>query len=364
MEAEMTTLLGDCFSSSREKGYEGLPLLSVTLNDGLVTRESLERKSDTNLAADEHLLVREGYIAYNMMRAWQGALGRADRDGLVSPAYVALKPKKNINSRYAEYLFKTPRLIYSFWAYSYGLTEDRLRLYFKDFARIPARIVSLPEQKKIAEILSTWDEAIAANEDLVANSRQRKKALMQKLLTGGTRLPGFEGEWKKCSIGDLLKIGSGKDYKHLGSGNIPVHGTGGYMLSVNDYLYDGDSVCIGRKGTIDNPFMLHGKFWTVDTLFYTHSFNCSDPHYIYHLFCSINWKAHNEASGVPSLSKTTIEKIKVAVPSLDEQQAIARVLNTARDEIEALEQRINNIKIQKKALMQQLLTGKRRVTLS
>lgn len=61
--------------------------------------------------------------------------------------------------------------------------------------------------------------------------------------------------------------------KHLKSGDIPVYGTGGYMCSVNDYLYDGDTVCIGRKGTIDEPQFHSGKIWTVDTLFYTHSFN-------------------------------------------------------------------------------------------
>ena len=77
-------------------------------------------------------------------------------------------------------------------------------------------------------------------------------------------------EWKSAAIGNVLTIGSGKDYKHLSNGNIPVYGTGGYMLSVDKYLYDGESVCIGRKGTIDKPKLLTGKFWTVDTLFYTH----------------------------------------------------------------------------------------------
>jgi len=80
-------------------------------------------------------------------------------------------------------------------------------------------------------------------------------------------------------IGDVLKVGNGKDYKHLAEGDIPVFGTGGYMLSVNDFLYDGDSVFIGRKGTINKPFFYSGKFWTVDTLFYTHSFNKVIPHW-------------------------------------------------------------------------------------
>ena len=80
-------------------------------------------------------------------------------------------------------------------------------------------------------------------------------------------------EWKMVKLGDVIRIGNGRDYKHLKSGDIPVYGTGGYMCSVNDYLYDGDTVCIGRKGIIDEPQFHSGKIWTVDTLFYTHSFN-------------------------------------------------------------------------------------------
>ena len=72
--------------------------MSVTLNNGLVDREDLDRKMETNLAENEHLLVRKGDIAYNMMRMWQGACGLAAKDGLVSPAYVVLKPKLSIDS--------------------------------------------------------------------------------------------------------------------------------------------------------------------------------------------------------------------------------------------------------------------------
>ena len=123
------------------------------------------------------------------------------------------------------------------------------------------------------------------------------------------RFPEFSGEWKTMFIGDILKIGNGKDYKLLNTGCFPVFGTGGYMLSVDDFLYDGESVFIGRKGTINKPFYYSGKFWTVDTLFYTHSFNEVLPKFVYGLFQNINWDLYNEASGVPSLSKSTIEKI-------------------------------------------------------
>ena len=98
------------------------------------------------------------------------------------------------------------------------------------------------------------------------------------------RFPEFknDGNWKEKLFRQLFEFGNGKDYKHLSNGDIPVYGTGGKMLSVNDYLYDGESVCIGRKGTIDSPIFLTGKFWTVDTLFYTHSFVNCIPKFIYY----------------------------------------------------------------------------------
>jgi type I restriction enzyme S subunit len=170
------------------------------------------------------------------------------------------------------------------------------------------------------------------------------------------RFPEFRdaGEWKIKPFDELFTIGNGKDYKHLSSGDVPVYGSGGYMLSVNDYLYDGESVCIGRKGTINNPIFLTGKFWTVDTLFYTHSFKDCLPKYIYLIFQNINWLSHNEAGGVPSLSKANIGKIEVSVPTHDEQQKIADCLSSIDELITAQAQKIDALKAHKKGLMQQL----------
>jgi len=136
------------------------------------------------------------------------------------------------------------------------------------------------------------------------------------------RFPGFVGEWEESLIGEILKIGSGKDYKHLSGGEIPVFGTGGYMASVSEHLFEGETVCIGRKGTINKPFYYHGKLWTVDTLFYTHSFERVLPRFVSYLFERINWLKYNEASGVPSLSKKTIEQIEIFIPSISEQKKL------------------------------------------
>ena len=170
------------------------------------------------------------------------------------------------------------------------------------------------------------------------------------------RFPEFrdaEG-WVAKTFDELFTIGNGKDYKHLEAGDVPVYGSGGYMLSVNDYLHDGESVCIGRKGTIDNPMFLTGRFWTVDTLFYTHSFKDCLPKFIFAVFQQIDWLKHNEAGGVPSLSKTNIQKIQTTVPTPAEQQKIAECLSSV-DELMAVQARkVDALKTHKKGLMQQL----------
>ena len=134
------------------------------------------------------------------------------------------------------------------------------------------------------------------------------------------------------------------------------------MTSVNDYLYDGDTVCIGRKGTIDNPFFHTGKIWTVDTLFYTYDFVNCIPKFIYYAFCLVDWLSMNEASGVPSLTSKNIEDVFLCIPSnVSEQTAIVNVLSDMDAEIEKLSAKLQKYHQLKTAMMQQLLTGKIRL---
>lgn len=244
-----------------------------------------------------------------------------------------------------------------------------LELSTKAFKSIQIPIPPFSEQKKIAEILSTVDDKIEIIDQQIAETQELKKGLMQKLLTRGIGHTEFKdsplGEipksWEVISIGQVLTLGNGKDYKHLDAGNIPVFGTGGVITHVSEHLYEGESVGIGRKGTIDKPVLLSGKFWTVDTLFYTHSFKGIIPYFVYLLFQSINWKSYNEATGVPSLSKTIIEPIKISLPPLNEQVQISDIFLTIDDKLKVLESKKVTYVDLKKGLMQKLLSGQIRV---
>ncbi|WP_103246215.1 restriction endonuclease subunit S [Staphylococcus aureus] len=170
------------------------------------------------------------------------------------------------------------------------------------------------------------------------------------------RFPGFEGEWEEKKLGDLIKVNSGKDYKHLEKGDIPVYGTGGYMTSVSEPLSEIDAVGIGRKGTINKPYLLEAPFWTVDTLFYCTPKKETDILFILSLFRKINWKVYDESTGVPSLSKQTINKINRFVPSNKEQKKIGEFFIKLDRQIELEEQKLELLQQQKKGYMQKIFS--------
>ncbi|EMI55093.1 restriction endonuclease subunit S [Rhodopirellula sallentina] len=145
------------FASSRTKGTAGLPIYSVTQNDGLVRRDSLDRQIGVDAGFEQNLRAEKDDLVYNMMRMWQGAVGLASESCMVSPAYVVLRPRKTADSKFFLHMFNRKRTLYWLWAFSYGLTNDRLRLYYKDFAQIPFAAPDIDEQEKIAAFLGSVD---------------------------------------------------------------------------------------------------------------------------------------------------------------------------------------------------------------
>jgi len=216
----------------------------------------------------------------------------------------------------------------------------------------------ISEQQKISEFLSLLDKRILCSMKIIEQLETLMKTNREKLFSQKLRFKDEHGSdfpaWERKKIKEILMIGSGKDYKHLNDGSIPVYGTGGIITFVDSFLYDGETVCIGRKGTIDKPLYFNGKIWTVDTLFYTHSFNNSVPKFVFNIFQNINWKEYNEASGVPSLSKNTIEKIEISIPCLEEQYKITNFLSSIQNKIEMEKQILEKLELQKKFLLANL----------
>ena len=169
------------------------------------------------------------------------------------------------------------------------------------------------------------------------------------------RFKGFTEAWERRRLGDVVNVCSGRDYKHLDEGVVPVYGTGGYMLSVSESLSDKkDAIGIGRKGTIDKPYILKAPFWTVDTLFYCIPTENCDLGFVFGVFQNINWKAMDESTGVPSLSKVAINNVDILIPTGIEQEKIGTSVFLLDHLITLHQRKYDEIKELKKYMLQKM----------
>lgn len=257
---------------------------------------------------------------------------------------------------------------------------------------IEVPVPPLFEQKKIAQILSTWDKAIDTTEKLLVNSQLQKKSLMQQLVTGKCRFPNFDEKWREYNLGELGETYtglSGKSKKDFGSGKNYIPYINIFKNSCIDIcsfelvsIRDGEKQNKARFGDIffttssetpDEVGMSSVLLDHVEELylnsfcfgFRLNSFDILRPEYARYYFRSehIRKKISILGQGATryNLSKKQLMKLTLKLPSIDEQTKIASMLSIADQEIGSLKKQINQLKQEKKALMQQLLTGKRRV---
>jgi restriction endonuclease S subunit len=184
------THLGTVFRERKEKGLAGLPIASVSIEQGLVYRADLDRRVASTLPAEGHSLVRKNDLAYNMMRMWQGACGIAAADCLVSPAYVVMTPGPELDPRFAHHLLRSEPVIGLLHAYSQGIVDDRLRLYPQAFGQIPINLPPVVIQQEMAELMDAYGDVEAAAAKELDAKTVMKAALMSDLLSGYVRVPG------------------------------------------------------------------------------------------------------------------------------------------------------------------------------
>ena len=233
-----------------------------------------------------------------------------------------------------------------------------IHLYAAQLKSLKLSVPSKGEQQKIAAFLSSVDKKIEQLNRKKALLEQYKKGMMQKLFNQEIRFKDEQGkdypDWEEKRLSEILTIRYGKDHKSLHNGHVPVLGTGGVIRYVDSVIYNQPSVLIGRKGTIDKPQYIEQPFWTVDTLFYTEIIPPNIPFFIFLVVSNINFKRYNEATGVPSLNANTVIKIRVYVPSKEEQQKIAAFMSAIDRKIELVSEQLKQAQIFKKGLLQQM----------
>lgn len=185
----VATSLGNLFSERKETNCEKLQLLAITGTQGVIPRSELDLKDNSSEDKSKYLKIRIGDIGYNTMRMWQGVSAYSDYEGIVSPAYTILKPVADIDAKYFSYLFKLPETVFLFYRFSQGLVDDTRNLKYENFKKITVRYPSdRREQTAIAKVLSTADREIDLLRQDIDQEKQKKKALMQLLLTGIVRV--------------------------------------------------------------------------------------------------------------------------------------------------------------------------------
>ncbi len=180
-EAWGNVVAGELFSNRVERGRLDVPVYSVTMDEGLVVRASLDRRIDDVASSSANKMAYKGDLVYNMMRMWQGAVGIAMQDCMVSPAYVVLEPSDRADSLFFYFFLKRSSSLRILSAHSKGLTKDRLRIYYEDFSKLSLPCPLISEQSMVADVLLSVDNLILNHGKKIEALRDHKKGLLQRL---------------------------------------------------------------------------------------------------------------------------------------------------------------------------------------
>ena len=357
---------GDIYTERKEPGDENLPLLMVSIHsgvsDGEVDAAELPKQVKRIEDKSQYKKAVSGDLVFNMMRAWQGAIGTVRTTGMVSPAYIVAEPNDKAYPLFMDYYSRTPQMINQIDRQSYGVTDFRKRLYWDSFAPISCTLPPIEEQQKIAAILTTQDKVIELKEKRLAEKQRQKKYLMQQLLTGKKRLPGFLKSWKTVELGEIFNyiqptayLVKTTDYDDsyktpvLTAGKTFILGytneTEGVFTKVPVVIFDDFTTATKY---VDFPFKVKSSAMKILTIKDGLSIV-----FAYEAMQLIKFTVGgHERHWISKYSCLTID-----IPDIEEQTAIAEVLSAADREIKLLQQDIEQEKQKKKALMQLLLTG-------
>lgn len=350
-----------------EEGASDLPL-TISAQHGLVDQRDFFGSQVASRDMRGYYLLEKGEFAYNKSTSGDSPWGAVKRlaryeKGCLSTLYICFgldvgDPSFLVTYYETNRWHKGIRLIAAEGARNHGLLNIAPRDFFETELTLPGEI---EEQSRIGALFARLDSLIALHQRKYEKLKTVKQSLLEKMFpkegedVPELRFEGFTDPWEQRKLGEVVDVHNGKDYKHLKPGSIPVYGTGGLMTYVDDALSKNeDAVGVGRKGTIDQPYKLRAPFWTVDTLFYAVPKAGNDIEFVLCCFQRINWKAKDESTGLPSLSKSAINNTRLLTPRSGEQVRIG-ALFAKIDSLIALHQReLEILKNLKKALLEKM----------
>ena len=354
---------------------------------GVVVRENLAGK---NISVKSQSEIEAGDFLISKRQIVHGACGLVPSElegSIVSNEYSVLRGNDGISLNYLNYLAHSVYFQQTCFHSSIGVHVEKMIFKLDRWLSWDFLIPPLAEQKRIAEILSTWDRAIEVVKGLIENSQAQKIALMQQLLTGKKRLPGFDGEWKRTNLGNIAILAAGGtpstkkadywggDILWMSSGEINlrrIFGVGGRitkeglqnssarMLPKYSVLIAlaGQGKTRGKVAINEIPLTTNQSVAAIipsDETYYEFLFHNLDSRYD-----EIRSMSYGDG-GRGGLNLSILKSIKIKLPDIDEQKNISKILNAADTQLKLLHAESAKLKSEKSALMQQLLTGKRRV---
>ena len=367
---------------------EKYPLYSLTIEDGITPKTERYERSHLVKKEDSYKIVRPNDYAYNPMNLRFGAVARhkGDMPVAVSGYYDIFTTVHESDLPFMDSFLTCGPMITYYNRVSTGSLVEKQRVHFSQFLEFMLPLPSINERAKIAAILTTQDKVIELKEKRLAEKQRQKKYLMQQLLTGKKRLPGFNEQWKKVKLGDVCVVNPPKEDNYpdvvafLGMADISENGS-----IITEHKKNYESVKTGftpfKRGDIliakITPCFENGKGALTDKCSFAYGFGSTEFHvlrckaanskFIYYHTRTNFFRKRLEAEMVGSAGQKRVQansiiNYAILLPPPIEQTAIAEILSATDREIDLLRQDIEQEKQKKKALMQLLLTGIVRVT--
>lgn len=366
--------------------YEKKSINNVELNCGSISFGKVVYKDDEKIPVStkkSYQVLSKGEFLINPLNLNYDLISLrialSDIDVVVSSGYIILKNSLEINKDYYKWLLHIFDI-----AFMKTLGAGvRQTLSFTHIANNLLICPSLQEQTTIANFLddktAKIDQAIAIKQKQIELLKERRQILIHKAVTRGLndkvklKDSGVEwiGEipehWEVKRLKYVLNINNGSDYKHIQTNEgYPVIGSGGQFAYASEYMYDGEVVFLGRKGTIDKPLYFNGKFWAVDTMFYANSKNGNNVKFLYFVATTIPFKFYSTATALPSMTQSDLNNHTISLPSIDEQKEIVFYIENITLKIDSAislkQQEIEKLKEYKMSLINSVVTGKVKVS--
>jgi len=337
----------------------------ITYVEGTITRKGLENSSATLLPGDSVLIALAG------QGKTRGTVAINEISLSTNQSVAAIIPDTLIDFEFLYYVLDARYEILRKLSTGDG---GRGGLNLSILRNIWLAIPPLPEQQKTAEILSTWGEAINKTEELIAALEQRKKGLMQRLLTGEVRFPGFEGKWEDgfledcCDILDSQRIPLNSTERKQRQGNVPYWGANGIIDHIDDFIFNEPLLIIAEDGGYfdeaqNRPIchLIDGKCWINNHAHVLRAKSNVLRDWVYYWYVHRNLVPYINSGTRTKLNQKDLRKLPIKIPSINEQKKITHTLSACDKEINIFSLINEKLINQKKGLMQRLLTGQVRV---